>query len=83
MENPLVTSNQKITSVGSHSHFAKPLKYSDSGKIKNTMRKIAYTKDIRIQIDKSENERMISPSLSVIEKSNSSLCKTSLIMPCV
>ena len=47
------------------------------------MRKIAYTKDIRIQIDKSENSRIMSSSLSVIEKFKSSLCKTSLIMPCV
>ena len=37
----------------------------------------------KFNFPKSENSRIISPSESVIEKFKSSLCKTSLIMPCV
>ena len=53
-----------------------------NGIIKNIIKKIAYTKDTRIQIAVSENSSTISPSLSVIEKFRSSLCKISLIIPC-
>jgi len=51
---------------------------------------MAYTKDIRIQIAKSENSKIIlhgSPATqgegSVIEKLSSLSCRTLLIIPCV